>query len=314
MRRRGTNAIRETLRDEPIKSRVADPVKEPYNNKDPALWTGVRRARFRLTAPIFHHHAIKVLSYDKIIAESIAKAVERMSEAACYVRGRTNFARGIEPKHLNLHFRSALKGADKQWTFETTIEDDVFYDHDVHEGAVIGGFDISRYDVEQNLVRLRNLCFGRRPLKNGKSHWENTLAARPHWAAAARRVDWTKYPIGEDHERPSSIPLVLGEIQFGNWAMAYRDYLKVLAAHRFREIDLFTYIVPTGALQSMLSDGIVTFDNAARFLKSVASAVNVPVVMWGLDIEVGKWKRPLDAQIIRDIKTRVSKRDQEPPP
>lgn len=275
---------------------------------DPDRWTGVHHARFRLTEPYLHHHAKKVLAFDDAIEDHIRSAVALMDEVACFTRGRRKATCGIEPKHLNRHLRDRLKEVSGDWTFETTVLDGVFYDHGEHAGAAVGGFDISRYDTAHNLVQLRNACFGRRPRHDGPRHWEQELAKRPHWQTAAAGIDWTRCVEGKDHELPATKPTILGELQFGNWALAYRDYLKVLSAHHERDIDLFIYIVPAGELKRMLSDGIVTFDNAPRFLESVARAVNVPTVIWGIDVEVGEWKAPLDEATVADMGKRVARR------
>ncbi|MEK6974941.1 MAG: hypothetical protein AABY18_01200 [Candidatus Thermoplasmatota archaeon] len=287
--------------------------REPLDSADPNGWTGFREARFRLSAPYFHHYAEKVLHFDPAIRQGIEDAVARMDEAACFHRGRGGEAKGIDPKQLNLHLRDRLQSVNPEWTFETTLEDGVMYDHGNHIGAAVGGFDISRYDVAENLMRLRNVCFGRRPRTDGEDHWRACLAARPHWARVAAEIDWDSYPRGEDHSLQAKRPTILGELQFGNWGLAYRDYLKVVAADREVDIDCFLYLVPTGNLERYLSSGIVTFTNATRYLKTVAPAVPVPIVVWGIDVDVGPWKRPLTQEAIAIMRTRVGRQASEEP-
>ena len=67
-----------------------------------------------------------------------------------------------------------------------------------------------------------------------------------------------------DYEENDDIPLILGEIQFGNWALAYRDFFKILKANVQTSVDCLIYICPTGDLENMLSDGIVTFNKTKK--------------------------------------------------
>jgi hypothetical protein len=45
------------------------------------------------------------------------------------------------------------------------------------------------------------------------------------------------------------------------------------------------YIVPTGALEKSLSDGIVTFDKTLKIIKDFEKVINVPVWLVGIDIK-----------------------------
>jgi hypothetical protein len=93
--------------------------------------------------------------------------------------------------------------------------------------------------------------------------------------------------IGNDifyNKKDSDLPLFVGEIQFGNWALAYRDFFKVLKANVQNSIDCLIYIVPTGNLESMLSDGIVTYDKTVKILEEFAKVISVPVWVIGLDL------------------------------
>lgn len=289
--------------------------KEPYDSTDPQGWTGIRRGTYSLEPPVFHHYAEKVVAFDPEIKEGIEQAVSLMTDVVCFRRGRQQTSKGIDPDQLNKHLRDKLQAVSPEWSFETSLRDGVLYDHGNYVGAAVGGFDISRYDVLENLVRLRNLCYGRRPLRHGDEHWTEELSKRPRWAQVANEVDWDReYPPGEDHQVKASRPTILGELQFGNWGLAYRDYLKVVAADQHIDIDCFLYLVPTGNLQRHLSSGIVTFTNSIRYLRGVADAVKVPIVIWGIDVEVDSspegWQGPLSADMISLIQSRVGKKRQ----
>jgi hypothetical protein len=94
---------------------------------------------------------------------------------------------------------------------------------------------------------------------------------------------------GKDIEYSKSVsdsPLIVGEIQFGNWALSYRDFFKVLKANVQNSVDCLVYIVPTGNLESMLSDGIVTFDRIKKILTEFSKVITVPIWLIGLDIKI----------------------------
>ena len=98
----------------------------------------------------------------------------------------------------------------------------------------------------------------------------------------ANSIDFKKEKKNDD------IPLILGEIQFGNWALAYRDFFKVLKANVQTSVDCLIYICPTGQLESMLSDGIVTFDKTKKIIKEFEKVINIPIWLIGIDLNVKK--------------------------
>ena len=107
-------------------------------------------------------------------------------------------------------------------------------------------------------------------------------------AELAQRIESTEAfnVIESQYEAELEIqPLIVGEIQFGNWALAYRDFFKVLKANVSNSIDCLIYIVPTGGLEGMLSDGIVTYSKAKAILQEFEKVISVPVWLIGLDIE-----------------------------
>ena len=78
-------------------------------------------------------------------------------------------------------------------------------------------------------------------------------------------------------------PLIVGEIQFGNWALVYRDFFKVLKADVQNSVDCLIYIVPTGELEKLLSEGIVTFDKTKKIIEEFSKVLTVPIWLIGLD-------------------------------
>lgn len=155
------------------------------------------------------------------------------------------------------------------------------------ERSSIGGFDFAILNHYSNIVALRNLCFGNLQYADGEARWERFLAKNPDLVSIAnklKQVEKKGHNI-ESNETIKPSPLIVGEIQFGNWALAYRDFFKVLKADVQNSIDCLIYIVPTGKLESLLSDGIVTFDKTQKILKEFSKVITVPVWLVGLDVE-----------------------------
>ena len=57
-------------------------------------------------------------------------------------------------------------------------------------------------------------------------------------------------------------PTIFGDVQFGNWALAYRDLMRLLDADIQLDVNLYVYITGDETLSSRLSEGIVTFSTS----------------------------------------------------
>ena len=104
-------------------------------------------------------------------------------------------------------------------------------------------------------------------------------------------ANYINEPAGEDAEykkRENDPPLLVGEIQFGNWALVYRDLFKVLKANVQNSVDCLIYIVPDGNLVKLLSDGIVNYEETKGILNEFSKVISVPVWLIGIDIKLEK--------------------------
>jgi hypothetical protein len=172
--------------------------------------------------------------------------------------------------------------ADGDWTFEATVEDGVIRSSRPGEAAAVEGFDLASYDEMANLVAMWQLCFGRRAIREGESAWGRFVRERGLETEGASIS--TRLQAGQLAE-PRTRPTVLGEIQFGNWGLLYRDLLKLVAADLQLDIDLFIYITATESLSAALSASTVNYLNALRNgLTSFANLIRVPVWLIGLDL------------------------------
>lgn len=70
---------------------------------------------------------------------------------------------------------------------------------------------------------------------------------------------------------------IIGEIQFGNWALVYYDFSKIMLTNlimkeKETKVSLFIYILATGKLTKRLSDGIVTITRTKKTFNSFFNA------------------------------------------
>jgi hypothetical protein len=241
--------------------------------------------RLKVASEYTRHHAASLLNehprlrqlvMDRLTGPVTLEAKER--------RQRHNRYLGVTADSLNtaLKFRFGETG---DWQFEATVRDGVVFGSSDHL-ARIEGFDIARFDERANLARLWSVCFGRRTLADGKTIWDRYLFSRPHLREIAVELEASGQP-GRDLRIDPASPTILGEIQFGNWALAHRDIMKLLAAVAELEVDLFVYITADGHLADMISDGTVNFSKTKEILTDYASVVTVPTWLVGIDFEEG---------------------------
>ncbi|MDC1068675.1 BglII/BstYI family type II restriction endonuclease [Candidatus Kapabacteria bacterium] len=235
----------------------------------------------------FHHHAFEILDSHSVIRDNLIACLT----SEIFIETRIKKTKNIESKaikadFLNIEIRRLLR--DKlvdEVKFEVNEEKGVFYFSS--KKSSIGGFDFAILNHKKNLTSLRNLCFGELHYHEGEKRWKEFLHKNKDLTDIASKLE-NKNNIGININYNASgndTPLIVGEIQFGNWALAYRDFFKVLKANVQNSIDCLVYIVPTGNLEKMLSDGIVTFDKSVKILNDFAKVISVPVWVIGIDLK-----------------------------
>lgn len=187
----------------------------------------------------------------------------------------------IGATNLNVGIRERFKLSKMNYKYEVTYKDGVFLD-----SLQTAGFDFALIDDEYNIVKLRNLCFGKRPLFNGEEVWKEQLIKNPYLSILADKMNLTVLPKGIDYEYAKKTPTVLGEIQFGNWGLGYRDALKVIQIERDEDVDLFVYITATGNLANLISGGTVNYKKTkTNILEQYKDILSMPIWLIGIDIK-----------------------------
>lgn len=249
-------------------------------------WSETNSLNLFVSKEYFHHHSFEIINAYKDLKDKFLASLTDEIRVSTRVKKTQGFqSRAIEAKELNIVIRELLqKIKDVEIKFEVYEENGVFYFSS--EKSSIGGFDFAILNHYNNILALRNLCFGNLQYADGENRWEKFLKKNPDLLEIANNLkkieEKGKNISKSNNETP--IPLIVGEIQFGNWALAYRDFFKVLKADVQNSVDCLIYIVPTGNLEKMLSDGIVTFDKTKKIMEEFSKVISVPVWLIGIDV------------------------------
>lgn len=166
---------------------------------------------------------------------------------------------GVKAEALNKALRAKLEieGAHK--------ETHVLYNGFSHKGKE--GFDFSFYDKDYNTACIRNYFVGEAWLLQRRgTDW--TVCTKISKTSKEWKKELSKIntPYGEDCKTEKQRLTVVGEIQFGNWAMIVHDIQRLMdAEEQDVSIDYYIYITATGNLAQKLSDGIVNYEKLASF-------------------------------------------------
>ena len=228
----------------------------------------------------FHSHAKEILSYHNDYLAKFKEALSSDITIQPIIRNKSKGKLGVKAKKLNDELRRLLETHFNSMKFEVQEKMGVYY-YTSKDAKQIAGFDFALLNDAENLSRLHKLCFDDKiRYVDGEKRWNKFLKDNDELRELAEALK-SRQP-----KATQNLPLILGEIQFGNWALAYRDLFKTLKANVQTNVDCLIYIVPAGNLQTKLSGGIVNFDLMESILTDFSKVVTVPVWVIGLDIEI----------------------------
>lgn len=239
---------------------------------------------FKVGKPIFFGGAEDKYTIHK---REIDKIIELMNGIfrVGYVKRDRNYCHGINAHSLNEAVRERLKQVDG-----IEGETDVVFGSFLPPIHTKGEFDFSIYDKDTNFYNLWNHCYGKEAVRNGDEIIEYCIRddkTSNEWLAFIEKQKPKKYE--ENLEIPSDADVfnIIGEIQFGNWAMVYKDMFRLVSAiNKKAKIDLYVYVAADGNLKKLMSDGVVGFEDACkRFKENVENHnINKPVMILPLDV------------------------------
>ena len=191
---------------------------------------------------------------------------------------RKRKGQGIDAKSLNQLLREEMEAKVPGMHKETHAEYGALF----HDG--INGFDFSLYDERYNLIRLRNSFIGKPGRLDG---YKELLKLAPKLKKRQRawkaEVESLGGSAGEDLMVSKQRLTVVGELQFGNWALVKHDLLRLLNSSDTVEIDYYIYITATDTLLDMLSDGVVSYERAIDAVTENRRIIKTPMWIIGLD-------------------------------
>ncbi|MBW6481998.1 MAG: hypothetical protein K0B10_02950 [Vicingaceae bacterium] len=251
-------------------------------------WLRIESINLFVSKQYHHHHSFEIINaYSELRDKFLNSLSNQIKISPRIKRTRTSESKGIKADDLNKVIRELLNSIpNNELKFEVYEENGVFYFSE--EKSSIGGFDFAILNHYNNILALRNLCFGNLQYADGESRWSKFLKKNPDLVQIAndlKRINKKGVNI-ERINQENTTPLIVGEIQFGNWALAYRDFFKVLKADVQNSVDCLVYIVPTGSLEKLLSDGIVTFDKTKKIIEEFSKVISVPVWLIGIDVSI----------------------------
>jgi hypothetical protein len=278
----------------------------------------------------FHHYADSIIAHHARFHADLNEAVQSVQvldfrpTAAGRFGVNTQSVNGLNYK---LRFGFVQRGnwrAEIGWTDALPIPIWLFDPvNKFKPGAkVTEKFDLAFIDEHKNARRIWNLVADHSRLSTPqlqllkkiapnriKAHWDggctclrssviSALAGvQPAQPVSSRT--WTNQSLAQLLVYPGLLPTldlgaptptVLGEIQFGNWALAYRDVGRILAVRqKFTDspVTLFVIITATGCLADLISEGTVNFDQSRRTLERVGPDLPVPTWLVGIDFDHG---------------------------
>ena len=193
------------------------------------------------------------------------------------------YNRRIKTPSLNKEIKESFKISSLDLKFEVMFEEGVFYD-----SPQTRGFDFALYDTADMVQRFCEEKYSRRAVFNGDNRWQSELnrVDRSDWKVSATTLGLNPLNIskGIDLNQKKSKPTIIGEVQFGNWGLVYRDILKAIKIEKMEDIDLLIYITATGDLADYISDGTVNYSKTKGIFEEFKNVLNVPIWLIGIDI------------------------------
>lgn len=182
---------------------------------------------------------------------------------------------GVNADSVNKAIRKAMEKIEGIH-FETSVENGAFF-----ERKKKSNFDFSFYNRMLNYSKFWN--FGRDKIDFDERIKQSiTNEYKNSWNKFLEKYSPSK---DKDLELDIAESSIVGEIQFGNWAMIYKDIFRLLRAKNSPGVELYIYITDTGELNKLLSSQVVEYKKALKELEENMDIIQTPILIIGLDVE-----------------------------
>lgn len=239
--------------------------------------------RFKISEDKFFNNGKSILNAIPNVEKRIKKALSQEEEiefSSRNYKGKPEYE-GITAASLNEALRRCLSA--EKFKGETHVENGVFF-HQSKEG-----FDFSEYDEEYNKVRLYNYYQGTVGILNGDVKilelYKKMGYKKKEWKGKIEEIRVKVKMDNCDAEAEKVILTVVGELQFGNWALLYRDFFRLLEADDNPGVDLYIYVTADDELSKLLSANTVSYGKADKFIGESLSLIKTPIWLIGLGID-----------------------------
>lgn len=187
---------------------------------------------------------------------------------------------GVDAASLNYALRRCINKESIKG--ETHVENGVFF-HNTKEG-----FDFSVYDEKYNMSRLYNYYQGATGVLDGDKKivdlYKKMGCGKKEWKGKINAIQ-SKVAYNSDYVVDKEILTVAGELQFGNWALIYRDLFRLLDADSNPGIDFYIYVTADEDLSGLLSANTVSYKQANEIINEYLSIIKTPIWLIGLGIK-----------------------------
>ena len=187
---------------------------------------------------------------------------------------------GVTADSLNIALRRCLKS--KGFKGETHVEHGVFFE-DTKEG-----FDFMLYDEDYNIANLFNYYQGKVGVLNGNIRildvYNRIGLTKSEWQTRLDQIKSDTEPNTDYHCDKTSLTIA-GELQFGNWALLYRDLFRLLKAVDNPGVDMYIYVAADDNLSNLLSKQTVSYSQAKKVIEEYNSIIKTPIWLIALGME-----------------------------
>ncbi|WP_288221231.1 hypothetical protein [uncultured Clostridium sp.] len=239
--------------------------------------------KFLIKNECFYNNGKIVLNSLSPLESLIREVLSKSCAVNTVDRNEKNKSRyiGVNANDLNKVLRECISNIP-EINNETHIENGFFY-HDSKKG-----FDFSIYDKDYNLKRLYNYYMGINGVLNGGNKIyeinKKLKLNKKEWKLKIKKLS-SEAEYNKDIIYEKKKLTVVGELQFGNWALTYRDLFRLINADNNPGVDFYIYITATGKLSDLLSSRTVSYLRVINIISENSSILKTPMWIIGLDIE-----------------------------
>ena len=238
--------------------------------------------RFKISEERFFNNGRIIMNSMPDIETRIRRAFSREENVIVTSRKKKGVvgAKGIKANELNKALRRVL--VSENFHAETHVENGAF---------VFGtkkGFDFSIFDEKYNLANIYNFYRGAKGILNGdekiKRYYSKMRCTSKEWNKTINEMA-SIAPLNNDYICCKEKLTVMGELQFGNWALVYRDLFRLLNADADPGVDFYIYVAADDNLSDLLSDNTVSYKSAESVFVENKNIIKTPTWLIGLGID-----------------------------